>query len=384
MSQNINNRVRYTRQSIVSNTFYQTPRFLTAGEFAGNKLTNNARILYTLLLDRHRISVKNNWFDDNGEVYIYFKREEMENQIGLSKVTIIKVMQELKDVLLVEEKQQGLNKPNKIYLLSPIIGNDESPTPYIDPDADYNPEKSEDYEDEAEYDSMTGGDIYSVLPSVQELNTRTLKNYTAGSIETIRPEVQKLNPNDNKANHNKKKNNNMSDNELSKIATADRVEADVEPPLAAAAATENHSRADPIPYSQILELYNGLCETHGLRPIRSINGKRQIQTAARFKEYGLCGFVDLFKRVAVSNFLCGNGGRGWKADFDWLTAPTNMQKVLEGKYDDDQNNVPLQQQFYETPQTAGYTYPQQNKQERRDPFMERAMMAYETAVRTTG
>ena len=73
------NRMRYTRQAIVTNTFYQMPRFLTAGEFAGNKISNNARILYTLLLDRHRISVKNNWFDDNGEVYIYFKREEMEH-----------------------------------------------------------------------------------------------------------------------------------------------------------------------------------------------------------------------------------------------------------------------------------------------------------------
>ena len=120
MSENINNRMRYTRQTIVSNTFYQTPRFLTAGEFAGNRLTNNARILYTLLLDRHRISVKNDWYDDNGEVYIYFKREEMEAQLGVSDKTVGKAVQELKNLFLVEEKQQGMNKPNKIYLLSPL------------------------------------------------------------------------------------------------------------------------------------------------------------------------------------------------------------------------------------------------------------------------
>jgi hypothetical protein len=129
MPSGIKNRMRYTRQTIVSNTFYQTPRFLLAGEFAGNKISNNARILYMLLLDRHRISVKNDWFDDNGEVYIFFKREEMEAQLGLSERTIAKVVQELKDFFLVEEKQQGLNKPNKIYLLSPIIGNDENPAP---------------------------------------------------------------------------------------------------------------------------------------------------------------------------------------------------------------------------------------------------------------
>jgi len=74
MPNNVNNRMRYTRQAIVTNTFYQTPRFLMAGEFAGNKISNNARVLYTLLLDRHRLSIKNGWYDDNGEVYIFQAR----------------------------------------------------------------------------------------------------------------------------------------------------------------------------------------------------------------------------------------------------------------------------------------------------------------------
>ena len=142
------------------------PRFLTAGEFAGNKISNNARILYTLLLDRHRISVKNNWFDDNGEVYIYFKREEMEHQLGLSERTIAKVVQELKDFFLVEEKQQGLNKPNKIYLLSPIVGDEENPDQYIDPEADYNPEKAHDYGYESEHGKFT-------LPDTELFRVRT-------------------------------------------------------------------------------------------------------------------------------------------------------------------------------------------------------------------
>jgi len=54
------------------------PRFLYTGEFAGNRMSNNARNLYALLFDRHKIIIKNDWHDKNGEVYIYFKREEME------------------------------------------------------------------------------------------------------------------------------------------------------------------------------------------------------------------------------------------------------------------------------------------------------------------
>ena len=130
--------MRYTRQSIITNTFLQMPRFLWAGEFAGNGISNEARCLYTLLLDRHRISIKNGWFDENSEVYIYFKREEMVNMLGISERTVSKVMQELKDLLLVEEKKQGLNKPNKIYLLSPIVGDGENLDQYVDPTLDYN------------------------------------------------------------------------------------------------------------------------------------------------------------------------------------------------------------------------------------------------------
>jgi hypothetical protein len=387
MSDKLNTkRVKYTRQSIISNTFFQMPRFLAAGEFAGNKITNNARFLYTLLLDRHRISIKNNWFDGNGEVYIYFKREEMETQLGLSERTVSKVIQELKDFFLVEEKQQGLNKPNKIYMLSPIIGNDENPAPYLDPNNDYDPEKADDY-------GYSDDTVISTPPDPQDLRIPTRNNYASRPVENA-PAIpvnstvldpQELRPNDNKANNNKKKNNNMSDNELIKTATADRGEADDEPPLAAEAAAENQQNANQsIPYSQILDKYNELCETTGLRSIRSINGKRKTQTAARFKEYGLSGFFDLFDKVASSGFLCGGGNRGWKADYDWLTAPSNMQNVLEGKYDDNQSNTPMQQQYYEPCQTQGFSNPPQNKNERRDPFLERALTAYETAKRATG
>lgn len=170
----------------------------------------------------------------------------------------------------------------------------------------------------------------------------------------------------------------MSDNEGSKTATADNGAPNDKPPTAAEAAAAHTS--PPIPYTQILEMYNELCETKGLRSIRNISGKRKTQTAARFKEYGIDGFTDLFEKVSTSLFLCGGGDRGWKADFDWLTAPTNMQKVLEGKYDDNQSNTPLHPpQYHEPHQTAGFSTANKNKQERHDPFLERAMNAYETA-----
>ena len=109
-------RIRYTRQNIITNTFYQLPKFLFDTEFAG--LTNDARVLYALLRNRHEISIKNGWYDENDEVYLYFKREEMQAILGLSDKPVAKAMKDLMYHSLLEEKQQGFMKPNKIYLLA--------------------------------------------------------------------------------------------------------------------------------------------------------------------------------------------------------------------------------------------------------------------------
>jgi len=315
------------------------PRFLFAGEIAESGISNDARCLYALLLDRHRVSVKNCWFDESGEVYIYFKREEMAKMLDLSERTVSKVMQELKNLLLVEEKKQGLNKPNKIYLLSPIVGDDEDFNQYVDPAPDYNP------------------DTENTTPTdTQNLHFQTRKNYASEPANFTVQDPQNLSPSNNNYNHNVRNDNNPSDNEV-KTATA--------------------TGGGEIPYTQILEMYNQLCETQGLRPIRSITGNRKTQTAAQFKEHKLSGFIDLFNKVAASIFLCGGGERGWKADYDWLIAPANMQKVLEGKYDNDQCNIPNHQVLqHRNTGTA-------NKNERADPFLERALTAYATATQQT-
>ena len=191
-----------------------------------------------------------------------------------------------------------------------------------------------------------------------------------------------MTPNDNKLN-----NNNTSDNKFSDTATAapdNTAIPDPAPPpnttAAAEAETKNNNRPS-IPYSQIFDRYNEICLTTGLRPIRGIEGNRKTKVAAQFKQYGLSGFFDVFDKVTESAFLCGGGNRGWKADFDWLINPTNMQNVLEGKYDGSQSNTPAPQTPFETPypSQSHSVFNSQNKTERYDPFMEGALSAYATA-----
>ena len=112
----MSNRIRYTLDEIRRNVFYQMPKFLFEGEF--KKLSNDARVLYSLLRDRHELSIKNQWLNENGEVYLIFSRESMCDMINLSEKTITKAMNELKKNNLIDEQRRGLGKPNLIYLLT--------------------------------------------------------------------------------------------------------------------------------------------------------------------------------------------------------------------------------------------------------------------------
>lgn len=111
----MNNRSRYTVNDIKNNLFYQMPKFLFEGELKKG-LSNDAKVLYSLLRDRHELSLQNNWVNENNEVYLIYTRKNMEDMLGLSDKTVKRAIDKLKEYGLIEEERLGLNKPNRIYL----------------------------------------------------------------------------------------------------------------------------------------------------------------------------------------------------------------------------------------------------------------------------
>lgn len=109
------NRARYSLSDVQRSSFYQLPKFLFVDEF--KNLSSDAKILYALLRDRHELSVKNQWVDKDGYVYLFMSRDEMCSLLGCTAPTLRKAIQSLKEFNLMEEVRQGLNKPNIIYLL---------------------------------------------------------------------------------------------------------------------------------------------------------------------------------------------------------------------------------------------------------------------------
>lgn len=112
-------RVRQNIGEYKRHLYYQLKKFLIHDpEYNG--LSKNAIIAYTLLLDRHRLSVKNKKFvDKNGDIFLIMSRAELQTLLRVSKNTATKVMYELKAVRLLEEVVRGQGKPNLIYMLMP-------------------------------------------------------------------------------------------------------------------------------------------------------------------------------------------------------------------------------------------------------------------------
>jgi hypothetical protein len=83
----------------------------------------------------------------------------------------------------------------------------------------------------------------------------------------------------------------------------------------------------------LFDLWNQVVEGTPLPSARSFSGERQKKCKARIKERSLQEWGEVFRLMIVTPFLCGQNDRGWKADFDWITAnDANAGKILEGKY----------------------------------------------------
>ena len=94
-------------------------------------------------------------------------------------------------------------------------------------------------------------------------------------------------------------------------------------------------KPDPIPYQEIVDLYNEIC-VDAIKCIK-LTDSRKKQIALRYKELGgIELFEKAFNLVQGSSFLTGKNDRNWKVDIPWLIKnDSNIIKVLEGKYKND-------------------------------------------------
>ena len=99
---------------VKNNAFYQLPQWLFDPEYKDMSL--RAKVVYALIFDRRSLSLENNWYDKNGDVYMYFTNQQMMEKLNCSEKTIISSKKELEKYGLIKEVRQGVNRPNRLYI----------------------------------------------------------------------------------------------------------------------------------------------------------------------------------------------------------------------------------------------------------------------------
>ena len=101
-------------------SFYRIPRMLIKDAHFSS-LSNDAKILYGLMLDRMSLSIRNGWQDEEDRTYIIYTIENIMDDLNCSKSKAIKTLSELDNkngIGLIEKKRIGLGKPDIIYVMN--------------------------------------------------------------------------------------------------------------------------------------------------------------------------------------------------------------------------------------------------------------------------
>lgn len=99
-------------------TFYRIPKILITSQFF-KKVSDSAKLLYGLMLDRMSLSIRNGWLDDDNRAYIFFTTNDVMEQMSCGTEKATKMLAELdseKGIGLIERVKQGQGRPAIIYL----------------------------------------------------------------------------------------------------------------------------------------------------------------------------------------------------------------------------------------------------------------------------
>lgn len=98
--------------------FYKFPKaFLMNPEY--KNLTHSAMVLYAALIDRMSLSERNDWRDEDDQIFILYSNKELCKTMNCSHETVTKKLRELEQFGLLKRKKRGLGKADMLYVREP-------------------------------------------------------------------------------------------------------------------------------------------------------------------------------------------------------------------------------------------------------------------------
>lgn len=116
----------FTIYDEVQEQFIKFPKIFLLEESKYFELSTMSKLIYTILADRNSVSVKNKWVDDEKRVYFLYRQEDLCKVLKIKHpATLRKYLKELEEFNLLKRIKQGLNKPDRLYLLHPEVTEEE-------------------------------------------------------------------------------------------------------------------------------------------------------------------------------------------------------------------------------------------------------------------
>ena len=126
------------KQTDIQNVYHmQMPRWLFSDPRYCD-MSLDAKVTYTFLLNRFQLSRRNNWVNEQGEVFVIFPRKALAKELRICEQRITAAFRKLVDLELVWEKRCGRGDANQIYLATvcPISDSSYQCAPFVDEDAE--------------------------------------------------------------------------------------------------------------------------------------------------------------------------------------------------------------------------------------------------------
>ena len=119
---------------VTSERYYKLPKTLFESPVYED-MRLDSKVSYAFLRDRLELSLKNNWVDDKGRLYLIYSNTELMKILNCSKSTLLRIKKQLAEYGLMKEVQQSNSKngtlANKIYLGS-LVADDYFNAPVPD------------------------------------------------------------------------------------------------------------------------------------------------------------------------------------------------------------------------------------------------------------
>jgi len=106
----------YKLNDVLDQEFLRFPLTLLANP-KYKSLSLEAKVVYTLLLNRLTLSQRSGWLNEQGEVYLIYPREEAAKTLGITYKKAIAAFKELLSRHLIVERRRGRGMPNLIFVI---------------------------------------------------------------------------------------------------------------------------------------------------------------------------------------------------------------------------------------------------------------------------